>query len=282
MDEFLEVSKYELFARQKGEKVTENKKYYWLKLNKDFFKRHDIRIIEEMENGKDYILFYLKLLLESVNHEGQLRFSDTVPYNEKMLSVITNTNIDIVRSAMKVLIELKMIEILDDSTIYMSEVLKITGSETAAAERMRKSRRNQKLLAECNNVQKCYTEIEIEKEIDIEIDKEKEIYKEKEKSDKPTRTRFIAPTVEEVKAYCMERNNKVDAERFVNYYTSNGWKVGKNKMQDWKSAVRSWEKNNIAKSKKSYLKGKTGDATFNAEEFAKWEFEKTYGKGNEE
>lgn len=159
--------------------MAEAKKFYWLKLNKDFFKRHDIRIIEEMENGKDYILFYLKLLLESVNHEGHLRFSETIPYNEKMLSVITNTNIDIVRSAMKVLLELKMIEILDDSTIYMAEVLKITGSETAAAERMRKSRQNQRALAECNNVQNCYTEIE--KEIELELDKEIE----KSKSDKP-------------------------------------------------------------------------------------------------
>lgn len=162
--------------------MAESKKFYWLKLNKDFFKRHDIRIIEEMENGKDYILFYLKLLLESVNHEGHLRFSETIPYNEKMLSVITNTNIDIVRSAMKVLLELKMIEILDDSTIYMSEVLRITGSETAAAERMRKSRKNQKVLAECNNVQKCYTEIEKEKDIELDIDKEIE-----SKSVKPTK-----------------------------------------------------------------------------------------------
>ena len=161
--------------------MTDNKKFYWLKLNKDFFKRHDIRIIEEMENGKDYILFYLKLLLESVNHEGHLRFSETIPYNEKMLSVITNTNIDIVRSAMKVLLELKMVEILDDSTIYMSEVLKITGSETAAAERMRRSRKNQKVLLGCNNVQKSYTEIE--KEIELELDKEIE----KDKSDKPTK-----------------------------------------------------------------------------------------------
>ena len=163
--------------------MAETKKFYWLKLNKDFFKRHDIRIIEEMENGKDYILFYLKLLLESVNHEGHLRFSETIPYNEKMLSVITNTNIDIVRSAMKVLLELKMIEVLDDSTIYMAEVLKITGSETAAAERMRKSRQNQKALAECNNVQKCYTEIEKE----LEKDKEKELEIKKDKSDKPTK-----------------------------------------------------------------------------------------------
>ena len=62
-------------------------------------------------------------------------------------------------------------------------------------------------------------------------------------SDKPTRTRFIPPTLEEVKAYCLERNNNVDAERFIDYYTSNGWQVGKNKMKDWKAAVRTWEKN---------------------------------------
>lgn len=216
--------------------MANDKKFYWLKLNKDFFKRHDIRIIEEMENGKDYILFYLKLLLESLNHEGNLRFSETIPYNEKMLSVITNTNIDIVRSAMKVLVELKMVEILDDSTIYMAEVLKLTGSETAAAERMRRSRKSQKLLNECNNVQKCYTEIdiELEKELEKELDN---------KSDKPTRTRFIKPSLEEVQAYCNERQNNVDAQRFIDYYESNGWKVGKNPMKDWKAAVRTWEKN---------------------------------------
>ena len=243
--------------------MSDNKKFYWLKLNKDFFKRHDIRIIEEMPNGKDYILFYLKLLLESVNHEGHLRFSETIPYNENMLSVITNTNIDIVRSAMKVLLELKMIEILDDSTIYMSEVLKITGSETAAAERMRKSRANQKILAECNNVQNCYTEIEIEKE--IELDKEKDIIK----SDKPTRKNFIPPTLEDVQTYCKERNNGVDAERFINYYTSNGWQVGKNKMKDWKAAVRTWEKNGFNQQKgggKVDTNGKDNETN----QYAKW------------
>ncbi len=231
--------------------MAETNKFYWLKLKRDFFKRHDIRIIEEMENGKDYILFYLKLLLESISHEGQLRFSETIPYNEKMLSVITNTNIDIVRSAMKILAELKMIEILDDSTIYMSEVLKLTGSETATAERMRRSRNRQKLLPECNNVtnecnneQNCY--IEIEKELEIEKEKEIEVNSE---SDKPKRTRFVPPTLEEVQAYCKERNNNVDAEHFINYYTSNGWQVGRNKMKDWKAAIRTWEKNGYSKPK---------------------------------
>lgn len=55
--------------------------------------------------------------------------------------------------------------------------------------------------------------------------------------------RFKPPTVDEVKAYCIERQNNVDAERFMDYYTANGWKVGKNTMKDWKAAVRTWERN---------------------------------------
>lgn len=58
---------------------------------------------------------------------------------------------------------------------------------------------------------------------------------------KPKTTRFVKPTVEEIKAYCEERKNSVDAEKFLNYYESNGWKVGKNPMKDWKAAVRTWE-----------------------------------------
>ena len=58
----------------------------------------------------------------------------------------------------------------------------------------------------------------------------------------PTRSkRFVPPTVDEVRDYCLERGNKVDPQRFVDYYSSNGWMVGKTKMKDWKAAVRTWE-----------------------------------------
>lgn len=56
--------------------------------------------------------------------------------------------------------------------------------------------------------------------------------------------RFIKPTVEEVKEYCLERKNNIDAENFIDYYNSNGWKVGKNPMKDWKAAIRTWERRN--------------------------------------
>lgn len=66
-------------------------------------------------------------------------------------------------------------------------------------------------------------------------------------ADKPPRTRFKPPTLEEVQSYCFERNNNVDPQRFIDYYTSNGWKVGKNSMKDWKAAVRNWERTSTDK-----------------------------------
>ena len=66
-------------------------------------------------------------------------------------------------------------------------------------------------------------------------EKEKSIKKEK-------RIRFSPPTLEEVKEYCIKRNNNVDPEIFVDFYASKGWKVGKETMKDWQAAVRTWEK----------------------------------------
>lgn len=59
-----------------------------------------------------------------------------------------------------------------------------------------------------------------------------------------TNKRFIEPTLEEVQEYIEEKNYSVDAERFIDYYTANGWMVGKNRMKDWKATIRNWERNN--------------------------------------
>lgn len=166
--------------------MTESKKYFWLRLKRDFFKRHDIRIIEAMPNGKDYILFYLKLLCESVDHEGNLRFSDQIPYNEEMLSTLTNTNVDIVRSAIKIFTELGMMEILDDGTYFMNEVQKMIGCETEWAEKKRKFREklNKKednvLLVSSECPHSVHTMSDKSKSIEIDIELEKEIEKESE------------------------------------------------------------------------------------------------------
>ena len=81
---------------------------------------------------------------------------------------------------------------------------------------------------------------------DEEYKKNKEGEEDIYMSDKPTtkKRRSLIPAIEEVAAYCKERNNGIDPHKFYDYYQSNGWMVGKNKMKDWKAAVRTWERNN--------------------------------------
>ena len=74
---------------------------------------------------------------------------------------------------------------------------------------------------------------------------------------------FVPPTVDEVKEYCLERNNEVDPEAFVSFYESKGWMIGKNKMKDWKAAVRTWEKSRKGKIAESSKPDKPKFGDFN-------------------
>lgn len=86
-----------------------------------------------------------------------------------------------------------------------------------------------------SNEQSKVKERKVKDSIDVEV---------VETPSKPKRKRFVKPTIDEIQQYCSERNNNVDPQRFYDYYESNGWKVGKNSMKDWKASVRTWERNN--------------------------------------
>lgn len=152
------------------------KKRYWLKLDKNFLKNPQIKVIKGMPNGKDYVLFYLALMLESIETVGHLRFSDLIPYNDEMLAVITDTNVDIVRTAIKIFQQFGLIQVLNDQTIYLQQVALMTGKECESAERVRIFRENKRKELLCNEgVTKCNDNIE------EEVDKEKKEEKKKEK-----------------------------------------------------------------------------------------------------
>jgi hypothetical protein len=59
--------------------------------------------------------------------------------------------------------------------------------------------------------------------------------------------RLVRPSLEDISAYCQERKNRVDPQAWLDHYESNGWKVGKNPMKDWRAAVRTWERGDFAK-----------------------------------
>ena len=156
------------------------KKYYWLKLNLDFFEREEIRIIEDMPNGKEYCYFYMKLLVKSANSDGLLVFRGGVPYTLEMLASLTNTNIDIVRSAVKLFLNLGMMQRLEDKTLYLHEVQNMLGCETEYARKKREYREKKKLevLGYNEDIIKITEDDEqdnIETAEDIQMDKNKTI-----------------------------------------------------------------------------------------------------------
>ena len=79
--------------------------------------------------------------------------------------------------------------------------------------------------------------------------------------ERDTRKRFSPPAVEEVRDYCRERGNRIDAETFVDFYASKGWKVGNSPMKDWQSAIRTWEK------RKCRASPREQPASFNANDY---------------
>lgn len=73
-------------------------------------------------------------------------------------------------------------------------------------------------------------------------DKKDDISVDISSKEKESKKKFIPPTINQVRDYCLERKNRVDAEQFIDFYSSKGWMVGKNKMKDWKACIRNWER----------------------------------------
>lgn len=166
-----------------------NKRYYWLKLKNDFFEDDTIKWLEEQENGKDYVIFYLKLALKSLTDNGALiRYvgEKLIPYDVKALAKLTDTPVDTVAVAMKTFEEIGLISVSGIGEIYLNQIDELIGSETDSAVRKRKQRTREienestQKLIECDIVtemsQKCHTDIR-DKRLDIR-DKRLEIEKE--------------------------------------------------------------------------------------------------------
>ena len=208
----------------------------WIKLNVDMFDDEKIKIIQSMPEGDSLLIVWIKLLALAgkTNDGGYIYITDSMPYTEEMLATIMNKPIQIIKLAIDVFNQLQMIEI-DNKGIFL-----INFEKYQSLDRMQEIREYNKLAQrkhrekiKCQNLSmtsQCCQDIDIDKEEDIDI-KKKNIKKEK----------FTKPTINEIQEYCTERNNSVNAESFFNFYESKDWYVGKNKMKDWKAAIRTWE-----------------------------------------
>lgn len=234
--------------------MSDNKKYYYLRLKDNFFDSDELKILESMKDGYLYSNILLKLYLRSLKNDGKLVVNKRIPYNAEMLASVTGHQVGTIKQALSMFKELGLIEVLENGAIYMLDIQNFIGKGSTEADRRRVYDRKitqEKELLKTESVrnlreisEKSTPEIEIELEKDIEI--EKEIHS-SAKSTTTKRKRFEKPTLSQITQYCLERNNNVNAEQFYDYYESNGWKVGKNAMKDWKACVRTWERNGYDK-----------------------------------
>ena len=122
--------------------MSDNKKYYYLKLKEDFFDSPEIKVLESMPNGYKYSNLLLKLYLKALKFDGALRLNEHKPYNVEMISAAVGMDIDTVRVAFDLFEKLKLVEILNDGTIYMLEIQNFIGKSTTEADRKRNYRKS--------------------------------------------------------------------------------------------------------------------------------------------
>lgn len=148
--------------------MSENKKYYWLKLKENFFEEKHIKYLRTLPDGDKLVIVYQKMQLKSLRTEGFIKYDQILPSNVEELAMILDEDTNAVRLAISALVKSGAVEILDDGSFYMLAMQDLIGKEGASAERVRKFRDRQKKLAlPCNtDVTKCNTEIEIELEIE--------------------------------------------------------------------------------------------------------------------
>ena len=200
------------------------KRYYWLKLKDDFFTDKRIKKLRKIAGGDTFVLIYLKLQLLSLQNEGMLEYEGIEDDFAEEVSLMLDEDLENVEVTLNFL---RTTGLLVESEIpneyLLPETQSLIGSESASAERVRKYRERKN------------------KQIESPKEEQKELPKPKKKA-----KRFVKPTIEEIKEYCKERKNTVNAEQFYDHYESNGWLVGgKTKMKDWKASVRTWERNNF-------------------------------------
>lgn len=239
--------------------MSDNKKYYYLRLKDNFFDSDELKILESMKDGYLYSNILLKLYLRSLKNDGKLVVNDRIPYNAEMLASVTGHQIGTVKQALSIFKDLGLIDVLENGAIYMLDIQNFIGKGSSEADRKREYR--QRIETDRTNVQTNLRQISEKSPPEIELELEKEIKIEKEidssASTTTKRKRFEKPTLSEIKAYCIERGNKVDAQHFFDYYESNGWRVGKNSMKNWQAAVRTWEKNSYTNTTKQQKKTNT-------------------------
>ena len=160
--------------------MSDNRKYYYLKLKENYFDDDSIVLLESMQDGVLYSNILLKLYLKSLKHGGRLQLDEDIPYTAQMIATIPRQQIGTVERALQIFLKLGLVEVLDSGTFYMSNIELLIGQSSTEAERKRAARLQNKALSalrisggHLSDIRPPEIEIELEKEIEIKREIEK-------------------------------------------------------------------------------------------------------------
>lgn len=160
--------------------MSDNKKYYYLRVKENFYDSDEMIILESMPDGFLYSNILIKLYLRSLKNNGKLMFNDRIPFNSEMLSKITRHPVAVVEKAVSIFKEMNLIDVLDNGAIFMLDIESFIGKSNTEADRKRDYRRRiekekQKiLLGHLSGQMSDEHPPELEKEIEIDIEKDLE------------------------------------------------------------------------------------------------------------
>lgn len=161
--------------------MSDNRKYYYLKLKESYFDDDAIVLLESMQDGVLYSNILLKLYLKSLKNGGKLQLDENIPYTAQMIATITRQQVGTVERALQIFMKLGLVEPLQNGALYMSNIELLIGQSSTEGERKRRARmkisEQKRLSGQVSEAKAdiCPPEIEIKKEIDIELEKEGEL-----------------------------------------------------------------------------------------------------------
>jgi predicted phage replisome organizer len=163
--------------------VSDNKKYYYLKLKENFFDSEEMIILQNMPDGYLYSDILMKLYLRSLKNEGKLMFRDLIPYTPTALAQVVRHQVGTVEKALKVFQQLGLIELLDNGAIYMLDIQNFIGQSSTEADRKRDYRKKidgeiqllGQMSDKCPDKSPPEIELDIEKELELKLEKDIDI-----------------------------------------------------------------------------------------------------------
>lgn len=212
--------------------MAEKKRYYWLKLQHDFFQSKRIKKLRKLAGGDTYTIIYLKMQLKAIMNDGVLTYTGIEPTFAEELALDIDEEPDNVLVTANYLLSCGLMETVDGSDYLLPYAIENTGSETSGAKRVREFRDRQKTL-HCNA---DVTQVKQIRNGESEKEKEKELYIESDNS------LYVSPSLPEIEAFARERNSPVDPKRFFTHYEGTNWTDKKGKpIRDWKKQFMAWE-----------------------------------------